>query len=86
MGGVSAVLWNPLGPSGNASMGVQNNQFGFHFTGPATLVVVVEASTNLANPVWVPLQTNTLANGSFSFSDPQWTNLPARYYRVSAPQ
>jgi hypothetical protein len=64
---------------------VQANQFGFSFTGPANLVIVVEAATNLANPTWIPLQTNTLSNGSFSFSDPQWTNCPARYYRIVGP-
>ena len=40
---------------------------------------------NLAGPVWVPLATNTLVNGSFYFSDPQWTNYPGRFYSLQMP-
>jgi hypothetical protein len=83
--GLPSVLWNPFGPSGNASFGVRNNQFGFSFTGPANLVIVVEAATSLASPVWTPLLTNTLINGSFSFGDAQWMNYPGRYYRITSP-
>jgi hypothetical protein len=64
---------------------VQSNSFGFTISWATNISVVVEASTDLANPVWTPLQTNTLTNGSFSFSDPQWTNYPGRYYRISSP-
>jgi hypothetical protein len=46
---------------------------------------VVEACTNLANPVWVPVSTNTLSSGTNYFSDPQWTNYLGRYYRLSTP-
>ena len=80
------VLWNPLILAGNASFGVQNNQFGFNITNGTTtnIPIVVEACANLASPVWTPLQTLTLTN-SFYFSDPQWTNYPGRYYRISSP-
>jgi hypothetical protein len=47
--------------------------------------VVVEACTNLANAAWQPLQTNTLTTGTASFSDPQWINYPARFYRLRSP-
>jgi hypothetical protein len=47
--------------------------------------VVVEASTNLANPVWSPVGTNTLTGGASYFSDPRWTNYPARFYRLRSP-
>jgi hypothetical protein len=39
----------------------------------------------MANPLWTPLETNTLADGACYFSDPQWTNQPARYYRLRTP-
>jgi len=42
----------------------------------------VEGAANLANPGWLPLQTNALNNGFLSFSDPAWTNYPARFYRI----
>jgi hypothetical protein len=45
---------------------------------------VVEAATNLANPVWIPVSTNnTLTSGTNYFSDPQWTNYPMRFYRAA---
>jgi len=46
---------------------------------------VVEACTNLANASWVPLQSLNLTNGSFYFTDPDWTNYPARSYRIRSP-
>jgi hypothetical protein len=46
------------------------------------LSVVVEASTNLSQPVWQPLQTNALINGWFYFTDHDWSNYPARFYRI----
>ena len=65
-----------------ASPGVRTNQFGFNIIGTSNIVVVVEASTNLANPTWSPLRTNTLTGGSSYFSDPQWTNYSSRFYRL----
>jgi hypothetical protein len=46
---------------------------------------VVEACTNLASPVWTPLATLTLTNGSFQFSDPAWTNSLSGFYRLTSP-
>jgi len=65
--------------------GVRTNQFGFTVTWASGLVIVVEACTNLAIPDWSPLQTNTLSSDSLYFSDPQWTNYPARFYRFRSP-
>ena len=83
--GFPTVLWNPQAQTSDASFGVRNNQFGFNITGNSNLVVVVEGCTNLANPVWQPIQTDTLTDGTNYFSDPQWTNYPARFYRLSSP-
>jgi len=46
---------------------------------------VVEASTNLASPGWLPIATTDLTTGYSYFSDPEWTNHPARFYRVRWP-
>jgi hypothetical protein len=64
---------------------VRTNRFGFDITGSSNLVIVVEASTNLANLVWLPVSTNNLTGGSAYFSDPQWTNYPSRFYRLRSP-
>ncbi|MGO8674945.1 MAG: hypothetical protein ACLQVX_03620 [Limisphaerales bacterium] len=37
------------------------------------------------NPAWSPLATNTVTGGLSYFSDRQWTNHPARFYRVRSP-
>jgi hypothetical protein len=85
-GGCPMVLWNPQVQTGDASFGVRTNQFEFTITGTSNLVLSVEACTNVANPIWSPVGTNTLSGGSSYFSDPQWTNYPARFYRITQPQ
>ena len=77
-------IWNPQ-IHGGGDFGIQANQFGFTISGSTNLVVVIEACTNLSNPVWIPLQTNTLTDGVFYFSDPAWTNYPARFYHLRQP-
>ena len=84
-GGLPTVLWNPQMPTDDASFGVRTNRFGFTITGTTNLVVVVEANTSLQYPKWVPVGTNTLTGGSSYFSDPRWTNIPARFYRLRSP-
>jgi hypothetical protein len=79
------MLWNPLIQTGDGGFGVSTNQFGFNITGTNHFTVVVEGCTNLANPAWVLLATNTLLNGLFHFSDPQWTNYPGRFYQLTMP-
>jgi len=78
----------------DASFGVQTNQFGFNVIGD-NWNFVVEACTNLVNPIWSPLATNTViggissfnmvTDGIFYFGDPQWTNYPGRFYRLRSP-
>ena len=65
--------------------GILTNCFGFNIAGNTNTTVVVEACTNMANPVWVPVQTNILTSGSLYFSDPGWTNYPSRFYRLRSP-
>ena len=91
-GGLPIAPWPPrtsvpLSPSPRISShsfvpGAQNKQFGFMISGAENASVVVEACTNLANPVWLSVQTNTLVNGTNYFSDAYRTNCPGRFYRV----
>ena len=71
--------------SGGAVAGGRTNQFGFNVTGTANIPIVLEACTNLASPVWVPLLNGMLTNGSFYFSDPDWANYSGRFYRFRSP-
>jgi len=75
-------LPNPLILDHSAGFGVQPGGFGFTISWATNVSVVVQAATNLANPVWIPVSTNTLTGGTNYFSDPQWTNYPGRFYRV----
>jgi hypothetical protein len=88
--GLPTVFWNPQAQTSDDSFGVRTNRFGFNITGSSNLVIVVEACSNLANPVWTPIGTNTLnnfigTNGTSYFSDPDWTNYPGRFYRLRSP-
>jgi hypothetical protein len=87
-GGLSTALWflpNPLILVNSPSFGVKTNRFGFIISWATNIPVVVEACTNLAKHTWSPVHTNTLTAGSSYFSDPQWTNYPARLYRLRSP-
>jgi hypothetical protein len=79
------VLPNPLILRDGDSFGMRTNGFGFIISWATNISVVVEACTNLANPLWSPVGTNTLTSGLSHFSDPQWTNYPARLYRLRSP-
>jgi hypothetical protein len=82
------ALWSlpyPLILNFEPNFGVRTNRFDFTISWATNISVVVDACTNLANPDWSPLQTNTLTSGWCYFSDPQWTNYPGRFYRLRSP-
>jgi hypothetical protein len=67
------------------SFGIHSNQFGFTISWATNASIVVQACTNLVNQSWIPVATNALSSGTNYFSDPQWTNYPSRFYRISRP-
>jgi hypothetical protein len=83
--GIPTLLWLPQMQTSEASFVIQTNQFGFDINWASGQTVVVEACTNLANPVWISVWTNTLTGGSCYFSDPAWTNYPSRFYKITSP-
>ena len=85
LGDLPTVLWNPQFQVNDANFGVQHDEFGFNIMGTQDIPIVLEAGAELANPVWQPLQSCTLTNGSVYFSDPDWTNYPTRIYRIRSP-
>jgi len=84
-GGRPTALWSSANVISLSVPSISENQFGFSISGANGQEVVVEAKDSLTNSVWVPLQTNTLGDAALHFGDPQWTNYPARYYRVRLP-
>jgi hypothetical protein len=72
----------PIILNNGAGFGGLSAPFGFTISWATNLPVVVEACTDLANPAWSPLATNTLTSGTNYFADPQWTNYPGRFYRI----
>jgi hypothetical protein len=84
--GLPTAPWflpNPQILNHSASFGVQPGGFGFTISWATNASVVVQAATNLASPVWIPVSTITLIGGTNYFSDPQWTNYPMRFYRAA---
>jgi hypothetical protein len=81
------VLPYPVILQSATNFGVQPSGFSFTVSWASNATVVVQACANLSQPDWQPLQTNTIAasNGVWLFSDPQWANYPARYYRLGFP-
>ena len=61
---------------------MQAGRFGFQMNWAAGHAVVVEACTNVAAPVWLPLATNELADGTGIFADEEESNPLGRFYRV----
>src|SRR5262245_56589828 len=85
-GGLPTAIWvRPEPVILRGSVATLNNGFGFTISWATNASVVVEGSTDLANPDWLPLATNTLANGTSYFSDPEWTKFSRRFYRVRSP-
>jgi BspA type Leucine rich repeat region (6 copies) len=83
--GLPTAPWflpNPVILNREPNFGVQPGGFGFIISWATNASVVVQAATNLVNPVWLPVSTNPLTGGTSYFSDPQWTNYPERFYRA----
>jgi uncharacterized repeat protein (TIGR03803 family) len=83
--GLPAFQWLPQIETSDGNFGMRGNRFGFNLSWAGSRTVVVEACTNLANPVWLPIWTNTLSGGSSYFSDQQLASFPGRFYRVISP-
>lgn len=82
--GRPTALWLP-GATADGYSGVQDGQFRVSIAWASGRTVVVDACTNLVDPVWMPLQTITLPSDSCYFSDPDWASVPDRFYRLREP-
>ena len=59
-----------------------DGQIEFNLTGTAGQDFVIEANTNLASAVWVPVLTYTNAGAVFRFIVADATNFPVRFFRT----
>jgi hypothetical protein len=83
--GRPALLWNPLIQVGDASFAGRVDGFAFNIAGTPDIPLVVEATSNLTSGGWASLRALNLTNGLVSFTDPEWTNHPGRFYRLRSP-
>ena len=83
--GLPTAPWLPQVSRSDGNFGVKSNQFSFDISWASGQTVVVEAATNLLNPVWIPIATNILTSSTSRFSDNTWTNYPRRFYRLALP-
>jgi hypothetical protein len=85
-GGWPTATWlqasQPTISGASFSRGGTGNGFEFTIAAAGGTSVVVEASTNLVS--WMPVATNSLVNGTNTFSDAQSQNFRNRFYRVRA--
>ena len=83
-GGRPTKMWDQQPQPRATNLGFKSGQFGFDITAMSGQPFVIEAATNLVQPVWKPLSTNTAIN-TVSFTDPQWKEYPTRLYRIRTP-
>ena len=82
--GRPTALWaNPVILEG--TLGTKANALGFSIAWAPDATVVVEATTDLTAPIWVPVSTHVLAGGVAEFRDPEPTSSAARFYRLRSP-
>lgn len=61
-------------------------KFQLNCTGTPLATYLVEAKNNLMDLAWLPIATNVAnSNGVCTFTDPDFTNFPQRFYRLAAP-
>lgn len=76
------LLPAPVILSNDTGFGRATEGFSFLISWATEATVVVEVSSNLTTPTWIPVSTNILSAGTSRFTDPQWANHPVRLYRV----
>ena len=79
--GHPTAIWTPAIERG---LGMYNNTFEFNITWARNRSVLVEACTNLFNPVWVAAHPMMICSGMWRFSDPDSANYSSRFFRVRA--
>jgi hypothetical protein len=79
------AIWQPTVLTGDGLFGMQGGQFGFNISWASNLTVTVQANNDLTTTNWTALQSCTLTNGMFYFSEPLQGNAAGKFYRLSWP-
>ena len=62
---------------------LSGGRFAFRVTGNAPQNFVIQGSTNLSN--WIPLSTNSLVGGTYSYTNAGASAFPMRFFRARTP-
>ncbi len=89
VGVVPWVLPNPVILKSSPYFGLRNGRFGFLISWATNMTakpwVLVEACTDPATSEWSTVGTPMVSGGTTYFSDSEWAQYTARFYRVRAP-
>lgn len=85
LGGAPTRLWLPEVIKNDGAFGVGEGGFGFNIAWADGRVVVVEACSDLVNPEWESVGSQTVAGGTARVSDPAWAEHRRRFYRLRWP-
>lgn len=67
------------------TVGVKADALGFAIAWAPDVTVVVDGTTDLTAPTWVPVSTHVLAGGVAEFQDLEPASESARFYRLRSP-
>jgi BspA type Leucine rich repeat region (6 copies) len=81
LAGRPTIAWKPR----IEAMEANAREFSFTITGEGNFDTIVEASTDLSQPVWATLERLTLNGGQASFKDPAGKRGSGRFYRLRMP-
>ena len=85
--GTVRVIVQPAPPVVGGGVRLAGGTVGFTLTGIAGQPYTIRASSELTAPLatWPVIESGTLPQSSYLFTDPSATNTPKRFYNVSAP-
>ncbi len=81
-GGIPTKLWSPQIQTSGSDFGLRTGKIGFAINWSDGRVVVVEACSELLNPVWTPIATNSLSLGTVRCNDAGAVLQPRRFFRL----
>ena len=84
-GGLPTETWTQMEGAVVQASHLSGDEFGFSVQGLGDGIVLVEAATDPAIGDWKGVEILTISEGIGSFSDPDWADRPARFFRVRRP-